>query len=290
MTQKQYIKEQYEKEEKSLREISRMTGYSFHTVRKYAYEDNWNAQHLPNVEPGKHPVLGPYIETIDRWLEEDLKTPRKQRHTAMRIHARLVEEYGFKGNYSCVKKYVRKKRYVMREEEAGYLPLEHPMGHAQADFGEFTYYDGIGAQKKGYALTVSFPYSNHALTQVCASQNQECFLEGLKRIFEHIGGVPGSIRFDNMRTAVHNICKNGDRELTDGFTRFMLHYRFKAEFCNPRAGNEKGNVENKVGYTRRNYFVPVPVIENTEEYNKKLFKRCDTDSERTYYKKGFEDK
>ena len=39
----------------------------------------------------------------------------------------------------------------------------------------------------------------------------------------------------------------------------MLHYRFQADFCNPASGNEKGNVENKVGYSRRNAFVPVPV-------------------------------
>lgn len=285
MAQKQYIKHLYENEEKSLREIARIMDVSFQTVKKYAYETNWNEEHRPNVEAGRYPLLGPYIATIDQWLEDDRRAPRKQRHTATRIHARLVEECGFEGQYSCVKKYVRKKRYLMRQEEGGFLPLSQPMGNAQVDFGKMAYMDGRGKQRDGYALTVSFPYSNHALTQVFPSQNQECLLEGMKRIFAHIGGVPVRLRADNMVTAVAQILQEGERELTEGFTRFMLHYRFQAEFCNPASGNEKGNVENKVGYSRRNFFVPIPAIEDFGAYNAELFERCEKDAEREHYKR-----
>lgn len=285
MAQKQYIKHLYETEGKSLREITRIMDLSFQTVKKYAYEDNWNQDHLPNVEPLKHPMLGPYIETIDQWLEEDRRVPRKQRHTATRILTRLQEELGFPGKYSCVKKYVRKKRYLMNQQDGGYLPLSQPMGHAQVDFGKFVYLDSLGRKNDGYALTVSFPYSNHALTQVFPSQNQECLLEGMKRIFNRIGGVPIKVKADNMTTAVAQVLKGTERILSDGFARFMLHYRFQAEFCNPASGNEKGNVENKVGYSRRNFFVPVPVIEDFNTYNTELFKRCEKDAEREHYKK-----
>ena len=73
--------------------------------------------------------------------------------------------------------------------------------------------------------------------------------------------------------------------LTDGFTRFMLHYRFQADFCNPASGNEKGNVENKVGYSRRNAFVvPVPVITSFEEFNEQLLEWCEKDADRLHYK------
>ena len=285
MAQKQYIKHLYEEEGKSLREISRIMDLSFQTVRKYAYEDNWNQDHLPNVEPSHHPLLGPYIEVIDRWLEEDRRAPRKQRHTASRIHARLRDEYGFSGKYSCVKKYVRKKRYLMSQQDAGYLPLAQPMGNAQVDFGKFVYTDGQDRENDGYALTISFPYSNHALTQVFPSQNQECLLEGMKRIFNRIGGVPVKLKADNMTTAVAQVLKGTERILSDGFARFMLHYRFQAEFCNPASGNEKGNVENKVGYSRRNFFVPIPVIEDFDIYNAELFERCEKDADREHYKK-----
>ena len=283
MAQKQYIKYLYEVEDKSLREISRMTGHSFETVRKYAYQTNWNEDNLPDTRPSRHPVLGEYIPIIDGWLEADKKIPKKQRHTAWRIYCRLCDEYGFKGSYSSVKKYVRKKKYVMKKTGPGYIPLESIKGSGQVDFGKSLYLDGDGNQKSGYALTVSFHNSNKAYTQFFRSENQECLLEGLKRIFEHIGGVPPVLRFDNMSTAVVHILDGPERKLTDGFSRFMLHYRFQAEFCNPSAGNEKGNVENKVGYSRRNAFVPVPEITSFDEFNEKLFAWCEEDGKRKHY-------
>ena len=78
----------------------------------------------------------------------------------------------------------------------------------------------------------------------------------MKRIFEYIGGIPIRLRFDNMTTAVAQVLKDGERVLTDGFTRFMLHCTFRADFCNPASGNEEGNVEKKVGYSRRNASLP----------------------------------
>lgn len=285
MAQIEYIKDLYENEEVSLREISRRTGHSFETVQKYAYQTNWSDDSLPDIEPQSYPVLGEFIPKIDEWLEADRKIPRKQRHTVKRIYDRLREEFGFKGSYSSVKKYVRKRKFVMRTQNKGYLPLEHPKACGQVDFGEFLYYDGAGGEQKGYALTVSFPYSNKGYTQAFPSQNQECLLEGMKRIFEHIGGVPPRLRFDNMTTAVAQVLKGTDRVLTDGFTRFMMHYRFQAEFCNPASGNEKGNVENKVGYSRRNAFVPVPMITSFETFNEQLWAWCEKDAERAHYKR-----
>lgn len=88
-------------------------------------------------------------------------------------------------------------------------------------------------------------------------------MTGMQRIFEYIGGVPIRIRFDNMSTAVAQVLEGRERILTEGFSRFKLHYRFQADFCNPAAGNEKGNVENKVGYTRRNLFVKLSITVDT---------------------------
>jgi hypothetical protein len=71
--------------------------------------------------------------------------------------------------------------------------------------------------------------------------------------------------------------------LSDGFLRFKLHHRFEADFCNPNSGNEKGNVENKVGYDRRNMLVPVPVIDDFAAFNEELLARCDADHGREHY-------
>ena len=280
MAQVNNIKDLYENEDLSLREISRQTGHSFKTVQKYAYQLDWSEDNLPDTEPTSYPVLGDFIPVIDEWLEADRKIPRKQRHTVWRIFCRLRDEHGFGGSYSSVKKYVRKKRFVMNSKNSGYLPLEHTLGSGQVDFGKHLYYDGAGQEQDGYALTISFPNSNKGYTQTFPSQNQECLLTGMKRIFEHIGGVPPVLRFDNMSTAVVQVLKGTDRILTDGFTRFMMHYRFRAEFCNPASGNEKGNVENKVGYSRRNAFVPVPTIVSFDGFNESLWEWCEKDAQR----------
>ena len=284
MAQIDYIKDLYENEDLSLREISRRTGHSFQTVQKYAYQENWSAGKLPNLEAENYPNLEQYIPSIDEWMELDRKLPRKQRHTAMRIYHRLVDEQGYQGSYSSVKRYVRKKKFVLKLAAEGYLPLAQPCGHGQVDFGESLYYDARGKERKGYALTVSFPQSNKGYTQFFPSQNQECLLEGLKRVFERIGGVPLRLRFDNLSTAVAKVLEGGERELTEGFRRFMLHYRFRADFCNPASGNEKGNVENKVGYSRRNAFVPVPTVTSFEAFNEWLWDWCEKDAQRLHYK------
>lgn len=286
MAQIEYIKHLYEVEGKSLREIAKKTGFDFRTVQKYAYQNDWNPKVELSTKPEKFPVLGPYIPIIDAWLEQDSREPRKQRHTIMRIYKRLQTEHQFPGKYGSVKRYVVRKRIALQKEREGYLPLAQIAGHAQVDFGKFKYYDVSGKGKKGYALLMTFPHSNAGWMQVFPSENQECLLEGMKRIFYHVGGVPIRIRYDNMATAVAQIGKGHERLLTDGFYRFKIHHRFEAEFCNPSKGNEKGNVENKVGYDRRNMLVPVPTIEDFTVFNEDLLRRCDADHEREHYRHG----
>jgi hypothetical protein len=171
----------------------------------------------------------------------------------------------------------------MQKYKESFLPLDHPPGNAQVDFGAFKYYDALDIPHKGYALIVSFPYSNAGWIQAFQSENQECLLEGLKRIFYHIGGVPVRLRCDNMTTAVAQVLKGTERVIADGFCRFMLHHRFGADFCTPAKGNEKGNVENKVGYTRRNMLTPIPVITDFNAFNTELLLRCDADHDREHY-------
>lgn len=284
MAEQMYIKQLYE-DGMSKSEIQRRTKLNYRTVCKYADKEDWNDDKIPNMEPENYPVLGEYIPIIDEWLENDKKVPRKQRHTAKRIYDRLREEAGYTGGYSSVKRYVKRKRLVMRQGSVGCLPLAHPMAFAQVDFGEFLWSEANGSQHKAHELVMSFPYSDKAYVQVFQSENQECLLTGMRRIFEYIGGVPVRIRFDNMSTAVVQILEGTERKLTDGFTRFMLHYRFQADFCNPASGNEKGNVENKVGYVRRNAFVPIPTISNFDDFNERLFEWCEKDADRQHYQR-----
>jgi len=286
LTQIEYIRDLYENEGLSLREIARQTHKDFRTVKKYAYQNNWSPPVDVKTDAETFPVMGDYIPIVNDWLEQDEREPRKQRHTVKRIYNRLRDEHGFKGSYGSVKRYVAIKKGEMKKYRESFLPLSHPTGHAQVDFGKFKYYDDVGFNYTGHALIVSFPYSNAGWMQVYQSENQECLLEGLKRIFYHIGGVPIRLRCDNMTTAVVEVLKGTERLISDGFYRFMLHHRFKADFCNPNKGNEKGNVENKVGYTRHNMLVPIPTITDFDAFNAELLRRCDQDFEREHYERG----
>ncbi|WP_051663472.1 DDE-type integrase/transposase/recombinase [Alicyclobacillus macrosporangiidus] len=134
-------------------------------------------------------------------------------------------------------------------------------------------------------LVMSFPFSNAAFTFPVRAENTECFLEAMKHIFQQTGGVPRKIWFDNLLAAVVSIDKNGERTFTDQFLRFAAHYRFQPEFCNPYSGHEKGHVENKVGYSRRNWLVPPPVCDTDAELEEYLACKSETDMDRPHYAK-----
>ena len=85
------------------------------------------------TKPPAKPKLDPFIPVIDRILFDDKSRPRKQQHTAKRIFERLRDEYGFTGGLTIVKDYVAGWRQRAQEM---FVPLEHPPGHAQVDFGE----------------------------------------------------------------------------------------------------------------------------------------------------------
>jgi transposase len=285
MAKIEYIKDLYENEGKSLRAIAKEMKLHFNTVRKYAYRTNWISEEKPERER-EFPAMESYTETVDKWLEADEKEPRKQRHTISKVYNRLQKEHGYTGSYGSVQRYYNYKKAEMKKTKESYLPLSKPAGHAQTDFGDFKYYDGDEKACKGHALTVTFPHSNTGWMQVFPSENQECLPAGLKRIFYHTGRVPVRLKCDNMTTAVAQVLEGSERVISDGFYRFMLHHRFKADFRNPAKGNEKGNVENKVGCTRRNMLVPVPHITDFEAFNEELLRLCDEDHGREHYEEG----
>src|ERR1700704_2272328 len=65
----------------------------------------------------------------------------------------------------------------------------------------------------------------------------------------------------NTRIAVARILGDGKRQRTRVFAELQSHYLFKDRFGRPGKGNDKGKVEGLVGYARRNYLVPIPMIE-----------------------------
>ena len=75
------------------------------------------------------------LSILHQILKDDQQAPKKQRHTAKRIWERLRDEYGSAGRYSSVKQAVRQWKQTRCEV---FLPLSHPPGEAQVDYGEAT--------------------------------------------------------------------------------------------------------------------------------------------------------
>jgi len=287
MDQTHHIRELFYRQGMNISEIAKQTGYNWKTVKKYIDMADFNE---PEVRPASEqtfcPKLEPYKAIIKQWLVEDKSAPRKQRHTAKRVHKRLSKEVSnFDCSYRLVAKYVKvMKEQLNHGKEKGKLPLIHYPGEAQADFGAADFYEN-GRHHSGKYLVLSFPHSNQGFPQLFYGENMECLLEGLDAIFRHIGGVPSEIWFDNTKTIVTKVIMGGEREVTERFQRFREHYGFKAVFTNCNAGWEKGNVENKVGYERRNFLVPVPRFLKRSYFNEQLLVENDADGNRDHYLK-----
>jgi len=250
------------------------------TVRKYMEQEDFSpTAPIPRERPSK---LDPYKPAIGQWLTEDEQNRAKQRHTATRVYNRLKKENpDFPCSYPTVMRYVRKFR-KSRQKQAGYLELVWHPGEAQADFGECDIIEN-GVRLVCRYLVLTFPYSNAGFVQCFRGETAECLCQGMHDIFAHIGGVPRRIVLDNATGAGRRIGEVV--RMTQLFMRFQSHFGFDVTFCNPDSGHEKGNVENKVGYARRNYFVPMPSAASMQEWNQELFELCELDNAREHYKK-----
>jgi transposase len=252
----------------SIREAARRFGLHRNTVRKmlaFSVPPGYRRR-----GPPARPRLGPFTAVIDRILEEDRSAPAKQRHTAKRIHDRLRAEHGFAGSYTTVKDYVRQRRAAVREV---FVPLVHPPGHAQADFGEAVAVIG-GMERKIHFFCLDLPHSDACFVKAYPAERLEAFCDGHNAAFAFFGGVPQSILYDNTKLAVARIRDDGTRERTRGFAELRSHYLFLDRFGRPGKGNDKGKVEGLVGYARRNFLVPVPDVADFATLNAHLERRC----------------
>ena len=181
------------------RQIARDFGISRDSVSKMlAYSEPPGYR---RTAPIKRPKLDPYTDQIDQWLAEDKARPRKQRHTAKRIFERLRDECGFDGGYTIIKDYVRAQNRGSREM---FVPLSHPPGHGQADFGEALVVVG-GVEQKAYFFAFDLPHSDACYVRAYPAANTEAWLDGHVHAFAFFGAVPRSILYDNDRCLVAKI-------------------------------------------------------------------------------------
>ena len=221
-------------------------------------------------QPAPRPKLDPFTAIIDRILADDRTVHRKQRHTSKRIFDRLRDEYGFTGGYTIVKDYVRGQHRGQREM---FVPLVHPPGQAQADFGEADVVIA-GVTLRAHYFILALPHSDAFFVSAYPAATTEAWLDGHNRAFAFFGGVPLSILYDNDKCLVARILADGTRQRTRSFSGLQSHYLFEDRYGRPGKGNDKGKVEGAVGYVRRNCMVPLPRFESWDAFNADLEGQC----------------
>ena len=216
------------------------------------------------------PKLDAFTGIIDQILEADKLVPKKQRHTSKRVFERLRDDHNFIGGITIVKDYIFTAK--QRQQEM-FIPLTHPPGHAQADFGEALAVIG-GVEQKIHFLVMDLPHSDACFLKAYPAETTEAFCDAHVAAFAFFGGVPVSILYDNTRIAVARILGDGTRKRTRAFSELVSHYLFEDRFGRPGKGNDKGKVEGMVGYTRRNFMVPKPRFASFDDLNAHLAGRC----------------
>jgi transposase len=258
-------------EQLSIRELADRHGVHRRTVRQAL------ASAVPpprkTYPPRRRPAIDPYVTVIDGWLIEDRDAPRKQRHTARRVWQRFVAEHEVTLAEVTVSRYVARRR--------GELGLDHrevsiPQMHladaeAEVDFGEF-YATVAGVVIKVWMFVMRLSHSGKAFDVAFGTQAQEAFLEGHVLAFEHFGGVPARVRYDNLKPAVVRVLKGRDRTESERFTALRSHYGFDSFFCRPgiEGAHEKGGVEGEIGRFCRRHLVPVPKVDSLAALNERI--------------------
>jgi len=226
------------------------------------------------------PKLGAYRAVIDSWLEADRQAPRKQRHTAKRIHRRLVDEHGADVAEVTVRQYVRqRKRELGWPVGEVFVPQVHAPGmEAEVDWGQAVVELG-GAPTTVHLFVMRASFSGATFCQASLVETQQAFLEMHVQAFEWFGGVFPEIRFDNLKSAVKKVLKGRRRVESDRFVALRSHYLFCSQFTTPglEGAHEKGGVEGEVGRCRRNHLVPVPVVADLAQLNRMLLAGCERD-------------
>ena len=256
----------------SIRNTAKELGISRNTVRKAVRSQQTAFSYRRKSQP--LPVLGAFVERLEKTLAEDCKFAKRQRRTAIVLFEQLQAE-GYSGSYDSVRRHVRDWRRRQDQLPAEvYIPLEFDAGEAfQFDRShELVEMAGMPVTVKVAQLRLC--HSRHFLVVAYPRETQEMVFDAHMRAFDFFGGVCRRGIYDNLKTAVNKILTGKQRSFNNRFGQLCSHYLFEPVACTPAAGWEKGQVENQVGTVRRRFFVPRPKVQDFCELNEYLRERC----------------
>lgn len=271
------IRRAYYLEKKSVRRIAKEEQCSRETAKKALTDQP--TKPYPSPPAKSAPVFQPYQTRVETLLAQNDSLPRKQHYTAHRIFE-IIRSEGYQGCESRIRQVVGQWKRAHTTPEV-FLPLEFEPGQdAQCDWGE-AIASIAGRQQTVHVFVLRLCYSRKAFVMAFPSQNQESFFSGHVQAFSHFGGVPARISYDNLTTAVKFVHEKGrGRRQTRAFVALRSHYLFESHFCTPRQAHEKGGVEHEVGFSRRNFLVPIPQAVSFEDLNHHLLEECLKDDQR----------
>jgi transposase len=199
----------------------------------------------PGVQaPRQISTVEPYRETILNWLKQGVEM------TA--IWLRLRENYGYKGGYSSIRRFVH--RLETKEPEAFIRVHTEPGEDMQVDFGSVgQLYDPVSKRlRTAYVFVATLCYSRHQYAELVFDQKVATWIAVHKRTFEFFGGVPQRVIPDNLKAAVLKALVY-DPILGEAYRRMALHYNFLISPTIPYTPWHKGKVESGVHYVKRNF-------------------------------------
>ena len=206
--QHETIRRLYYLEHQSGRQIAQTLGISRHSVAK-ALESEVAPTYTLS-KPREAPQLGAYKTRIDELLTENRRMPKKQRYTAHKIF-QILQTEGYTGSESSIQGYAVDWRKAHRRP-ATFLPLEFEPGQdGQVDWGE-AQASIAGVQQTVQIFVMRLSYSRRSFVMAFPAQKQEAFFEGHVHAFEHFGGVPHRLSYDNLKAAVRILVEGRVRE------------------------------------------------------------------------------
>ena len=258
-----------------IREITRRTGLSRNTVRKYLASGVVEPRYPNRKSPSR---LDDYELTLTSWLFRESRRHRKQRKAVRQLHTDLVQ-LGYTGSYDRVAAFARAWRAEQQEAKQTaasrtYVPLAFAPGEAfQFDWSEDYALIG-GVNTKLQIAHFKLSHSRAFFLRAYLQQSHEMLFDAHYHAFQAFGGVPERGIYDNMKTAVDKVGRGKQRAVNKRFTAMVSHYLFEAEFCNPASGWEKGQIEKGVLDARRRIWQGAPAFKTLADLNQWLRQRC----------------
>jgi transposase len=239
------IKTYHERDGLNCNQISSLTGLTFKTVNKWLNEKRYRMR----TSRDRSSKLDPFKNQIIQMLE-------KYPYSTAQIFLR-IKDTGFDGGYTIVKDYVKKIRPAKNK---AYLKLSFAPGEcAQVDWGSYGSVNVGSTSRRLSFFVMVLCYSRMMYLEFTVSQTMEHFLNCHKNAFDFFGSVPKKIMVDNLKSAVLSRIIGEAPVFNPRYLDFAHHYGFEITPCNVRAGNEKGRVENAVGYVKKNFLAGLDI-------------------------------